>query len=821
MAEFLKTIYTGSFCDKNSNNIIVAIQKRYPTDIGVIPQEIIFSGEEDVPVSISFPDQGDYKLTPLNGSECVVNIKAVNDFELASLYPNDEREYKIIIGGDQYSWQGFMLPDNVSEPFISKPYNVTIRATDGLGVLQDEPFLFADGVRYKGWMRDDVLLRTILAKTGLSLPMLIAVNTYEENMTPGVCPLSQLYSDTDRYYDEEGKPYSCKDVLEALLRRWNARLHQWNGQWQIVNALEMSFGSTLAYLFDANGNYLEYDSIGDVVYGGGQDYEVRPTGLTYLAKAVKSSTSFYEYGYPTNELVNGDFDDWDGLSTLPENWQASGGAVANTQYRVDQNTGLATTDVYITITDNGGGGYILNNTTILIRANESVNLTFDLYAPNAISPGNKAIDIFLHDVTNSSYFTENNGWQGTSAFYRAIKSGSDMRNQVSVSVDLTAKSVDYELEIGLRGVSPTSDPSFTFPTSINNAQIRQSIGGGLTRPGTGALNTQTQTLKQSFKYDSILMLHSDETNELRTSRLAVILDPLTPTSAWERRYSAAEDKPLQHIVANTELVMHSRPYRVFDGQFYGSGYVDINTIFLFDETAGLPGIYTFLSGTFDLKSGIHQLKFAEALTDEPAYIEEQTEYYGEDTKGDGLASSGGGQFATSGNYVDLSGYAKMADVPVKSTSLETQTGTNDTKFTTPLTIANWWAWVRGQVQTISAVWNFTSRPTFNGVGLITAADVPKASDNMLTKSAAYTVLPADFGTNGNCTIFVDTTSGSVAITLPSATLMNGYTLHVIKVSADLNSVVVTATINGIVNDILSSQYDAGTYKSSGTGIFKF
>lgn len=824
MAEFYKTVFTGSFCDdKSGNNIVISIQRRYPTDIGVIPTEIMFSGTEREPVSISYPDQGDYKLTPINGCECVVNIKAVDDFEIASIYPTDEREYRLNVTSSNYAFRGYILPDNCTEPFMSKPYDVTIRATDSLGTLENEPFLSSGGVRYTGFMRDDVLIRTILAKTGLLLNLNIAVNTSEDQMVPAICPMSQIYADTARFYDEDGNPYNCKDVLESVLRRWGARLHQWKGEWYVVNALELSQGAVYTWRFDSNGNDLPTTFIGDLVYAGGDDRAVRPVGNTFLAKAVQSATAFYEYGYTSNELFNGDFDLWSGIAAnLPTGWGKNGTPSTTTQYRIDPATGATTTDVFVTINNNNpGGGSIYNTNLVQIRANETANVSFDLYSSAALADivPDKAIDVLIWDSTNNMYFTENNGWQPTAAFYRIKKPASDFRNQITVNIDVTPKSVDYQMEIGLRAVTRANDTSTVFATSVNNASIRQSVSSGLAKPATGSINTQKQTVKQTFQYDSILMLHADETNSLRTSRLSVGSGTvITPTVSWDRAGFPGEGKSLQHIVANTELIMHARPYRMFDAEFKGSGYLGITDRLSIDLATGT---YMFMSGKFNLKSGVHQLKWAECLTTNPPFVEEVKEYYGQSPNGETFGSPGSSTFSSGGSFVDLSGYAKTVDVPVKASNLETQGGTNDAKFVTPLTLANWWSWVKGQLQTVSAVWNFTARPTFNGVGLITAADIPKGSDNMLSKSASYTVVLADFGSNGNCTVFVDTTSGNVPITLPSAADMNGYTLNIIKTSADTNSVVVTATINGLANDLLSNQYDAGTYKSNGTSIFKF
>ncbi len=53
---------------------------------------------------------------------------------------------------------------------------------------------------------------------------------------------------------------------------------------------------------------------------------------------------------------------------------------------------------------------------------------------------------------------------------------------------------------------------------------------------------------------------------------------------------------------------------------------------------------------------------------------------------------------------------------------EMQAGTDNVKRLTPLRATTWWTWLKTQVATISAVWNFTSRPTYNGNAIATLVE---------------------------------------------------------------------------------------------------
>lgn len=956
MANVYNTIYRGNFCSPDgTDNVIEFKQRMLDTDVVPTPSDIIFAGHDDAPVSIEYNDKGDYKQEPINGCSCTIGIIAQGTFELKSLYTADEREWMVVVDGSK-KFTGFLIPDSCSEPYESKPYKVTVQATDALGTLEDLPFQKDNGVKYKGFYSDIELLRVCLEKTGLQLPMLLGVNTYEVTMNRSFPPMQQTFIDTARFLDSDGNAFSCLEVIRSILERWSARLHQFNGYWQIVNVLEKSRGNVKAWKFSAAGTADGFVMLGNVVYAGGSNRDIKPTSANNeTAKGFKSSTAYYQYGYPGNELANGDFDDWTAPAQFPVGWQAYDGANGRTETRVDQTTGLATSDHYIVITSNGsGGGYIGNTGFVQVRANQKVVIDFDLEATSAFTSTigtYRYLGIRLADNLGKFYNAEN-GWVSEGGFYVIQYRGTDLAKALKVSIELVQQPTDYQLYFGVQGIS--SIIGTVFETKINNVSIKPQTVSSQTKPALGVFNRETLKSPQTYKKDPVLLLHGDELNEQRTSRISIGSDTvITPPTFWERASvndpvsGLPERQSLLHIVANSELRNHQRPYQIFSGQFVGFEEVDVNTILKIDLLSPIGWI--FLSGTFDIKTGIHELRFAEVLIDEPNYIEEfSVEDYGTEKGKEGFSVGQPDSVSTSpgSSYIDTSGFAQISDIPVKASATETQAGTNDDKFITPFKLLGWWTNIKTLAATISGLWNFTTRPTYNGANLITLADVPtptetdtlqsvtnrgavttnpiqinsadntipnlgarnsklylsnggsyglqvgvldsgdsfsqqartdgiataynqihqpkggsfiigdgandgrkfqvkgqasvtnaptsatdivrltdlqsfKGSDTILTKNTDYTVLMSDFGSNGNVTIYVDTTSGNKAITLPTPANMNGYTANIIKESSDINSVIVTATINGITNDVLSNQFDAGTYKSKGTAIFKF
>lgn len=617
--------YEGSFCDKRGQNIIVTFKKRYPVDSIIIPtQDIQFAGESDSPVLIDYPDNGEYKLTPVNGSQCEIRIKAIGDFELSSMYTADEKEWRVDISG-AWKWSGYLIPDSCIEPFASKPYDVSVRATDALGLLKDVPFQRDDLTKYKGYYSDREVLRLCLAKTGLSLNMLVGVNTYEATMivNSNLSPMGQSFINTEPFLNEDGTAMDCYTIMGSILSRWGCRLHQFNGVWQIVNVMEKSLDAVFAYRFNPDGFHESPDvTLGNFVRVGGQNRSIRPVGDTSFAKAFKQSEAYYKYGYIANTLFNGDFDKWTSKPNgLPDGWSMNGGTTGTTKIRYQD--GYETSDYYVEIGTNGTGG-LIPNAPSQIRQYDFPTLSFDLYSQDAANydSSGRYVSVFISN-NDGLWFTED-GWKNTNRAYVFKKNTVDFTKQLRFEIKVDPLDEDYLMTINILAVGLANGTH--FKTNINNVNLNAGFGTGREKNSIGESNLQELLTKQSFKPDRIEVLHSDDSNNTRTSGIRISQSEnsplITPDSAnfsflWKRA-GITEYLPILSIIANTELRLHQKAYRIIDFDYITDWQsetvevIDINTLLAVDL---LDSYFIFLSGSFDLKSGIPRLKFAQVLTD--------------------------------------------------------------------------------------------------------------------------------------------------------------------------------------------------------------
>jgi len=615
--------YGGDLCDDYGNTTECQIYRRVREgSIAPSLRPIQFSG--DNPIVIEYPDSGEYKMNQINGSGITLNLVAYEGFELADLYATDEAEWWVILQG-YYNHQAFIIPDNCYEPYQSKPYPITIRCTDRIGMLTDVPFQNTSGRPFKGFENDIRIVATILNKTGLQLPIGVACNTYEENMDTSDSPIEQTFINREAFVDDKDIPLTCKEVLESILNRYSARLHQWNGKWQIVNVLEKSRGNVTIWNFNDIGEPDGGSSaLGSLMTVGEQYRDIIPTEAGQrIIKGIASSMSYYKYGYPSSEVENGDFDDWDVLDAVPEGWEIIGSMSVVRVERIGEDG--PTGDFYPKIVANTVPSSFLRNITgIQVQGGQRVQISFEMFAPDAAAYFLDNTPIYLGvqvlDVTNSEYYNPF-GWTATPVTYDIMYHRGDFENQITVTFSVDPKEDDWDLKIGLRMLNVSAGDQFI--TSFNNVKVSP-VSTPQAEPAIGVFTRQTSRSFQTYRRGPIVILHGDETNSERTSQISIgSATVITPPTTWSRA-GLTETKTLLQVIANSELRQHQKPYMVFEALYvrnygYFGATVDINTLLTIDR---LVGAYLFLSGTFNIKTGKHRLRHAQVYVDDAVFYEE-------------------------------------------------------------------------------------------------------------------------------------------------------------------------------------------------------
>lgn len=112
----------------------------------------------------------------------------------------------------------------------------------------------------------------------------------------------------------------------------------------------------------------------------------------------------------------------------------------------------------------------------------------------------------------------------------------------------------------------------------------------------------------------------------------------------------------------------------------------------------------------------------------------------------------------------------------------------------------------------------TQSPGDNTTKVATTAYVDLAFpiDNILSKTADYTILAGDFAAGKKTTLdlYVDATAGNVTITLPSAVTFAGYTIYVTRTDAIIANTITINTVTG--GNTLTAIDNSRQFNSNGT-----
>ena len=175
---------------------------------------------------------------PFRATSCDLVLECQTDGEFADLYTSDPFKYRIdVYSGNTQVWTGFIATEVYAEPNIAPPYDVSVTATDGLGILKEYIFE-ASGT--KTLARH---MNALLANTGLSLP----IDWVSKLSEDGDTVQNFLLGAAINLDYMVGK--TCYEVLELLLQSLHATITQREGRWLVIRETDFSIynGGIAAY----------------------------------------------------------------------------------------------------------------------------------------------------------------------------------------------------------------------------------------------------------------------------------------------------------------------------------------------------------------------------------------------------------------------------------------------------------------------------------------------------------------------------------------------------------------------------------------------
>ena len=453
----------------------------------------------DNPVIIKYTNDDDF-YNPIIGSSCILNIKTTDTISYDEFVNFDEREYKVRVNigvedeaadinsplwqlADtnwqetdynwaaatifQIYWEGYLVADTFAEAISSKPFDISLRAIDGLGTL--DSYLVPDGninTNADGTIKvaatDQTItdsawyyIHKILNFTNLDFDIFVQNNIRKVTLPTGTVVNSNnnLFQDisiNEFAFTKNSAKISSKEVLENILRLTNSRIYQANASWYIVS----------------NSNY--YDkSIGGTITGIDDDQDQTVINPLVTTDSVTNTTS-------TSVTLNGTIVSDRGLAIIERGFYFGTNALIQANPKVagtvatnfvSNQSNLTTGETYYiaayaknNINTEGIGGtiqYTPGATTTTEAPNAAPIVTTEVVANSLVKNTSMTVKAKITDIGTSNV-TEYGFYFGTD--------GNNYTNNRKIAV-ATSQSVSSPLDFNLNTTS-VSSPTLTLTAGV-------------------------------------------------------------------------------------------------------------------------------------------------------------------------------------------------------------------------------------------------------------------------------------------------------------------------------------------------------------------
>src|SRR5690606_10919182 len=121
-------------------------------------------------------------LEAIRGSVLTINLEANKDLTFEELYVEEERTNKVTyIRDGNVEFVGFLKPDGFFQDFVNSQWEISIEATDGLGMLKSLSYTEQEG----SFATEIEIISKALARTGLALEIYTSVAVGYDDLPTG------------------------------------------------------------------------------------------------------------------------------------------------------------------------------------------------------------------------------------------------------------------------------------------------------------------------------------------------------------------------------------------------------------------------------------------------------------------------------------------------------------------------------------------------------------------------------------------------------------------------------------------------------------
>lgn len=221
------------------------------------------------------------KLDPVQGSGATLGMISEEIFQFIGLHTDKAQEYLVKIYRDgKLFWIGWLDSELYSERLSDyPPYPVEFTAAD-FNILERLQYRDGGETRYKGIVSMWDHLRRCLGRLGLPFGKIhVGCSTTVGGVTMAASetPLHVLYVTSDNFYDEDGEPMKCREVVESLLRPFALTMTQRDGDIYIYDYNTILSGGPMKRYDYASGSYEAAETV-DCQLGDLSDLQLAGSG---------------------------------------------------------------------------------------------------------------------------------------------------------------------------------------------------------------------------------------------------------------------------------------------------------------------------------------------------------------------------------------------------------------------------------------------------------------------------------------------------------------------------------------------------------------
>lgn len=260
------------------------------------PEVIYLEGGAD-PVRLSTVNNDRTPFQAIIARNATLTFLSTADYNSTTFSAGTDDRFAVdIYTSSTTLFKGFLLMDEIEERFVNPAVaknEVQLKAIDNIGTLKEQELKDTTGDALEdGHYSLLYYIQNCLARTGLSLPINIAWNIWEEHFDTSVSAIEQAYLHSLSFEKEIETKEDCYTVLDKIVRGLKARLFQLAGEWWLVRVHELRTSvetiSRVTYAADGTltGTYANH-FIGAAVEAGSGLFLAYANGTTTVQRQHK------------------------------------------------------------------------------------------------------------------------------------------------------------------------------------------------------------------------------------------------------------------------------------------------------------------------------------------------------------------------------------------------------------------------------------------------------------------------------------------------------------------------------------------------------